>query len=99
MTSAARTSTRQRLDRAKNSPAARTRTQQRRDRAKIARIRMIDSYKRATFAVKQWSHLRPVRQTDAGDTVPSTGAAFIRRQQRAKAEARRLANWMREAGL
>ena len=55
--------------------------------------------KRTTQAVRQWGYLRPVTQADAGHAVPSTGAAAIRRKQRAKAEARRLADWMRQAGL
>ena len=71
-------SAQQHWHRAENESVTRTRTQQRRDRAKIVRTRMI---------VMQKSYLRPVRQADAGHAVPSTGAARLRRQQRAKAGA------------
>ena len=79
---AAHTPTQQHRDRAENASVARTRTQQRRNRAKIARTRMI---------VTDKSYLRLVRQANAGRAIPSTGAARLRRDQRAKSKAKHVA--------
>ena len=81
-TSRSHTPTQQHRDRAENASVARTRTQQRRDRAKIARTRMI---------VTDKSYLRLVRQANAGRAIPSTGAARLRRDQRAKSKAKHVA--------
>ena len=86
-------------NRTESTQATRTRTQQRRDRAKIARIRKFESYNRALWAAKERSHLRFEKQTHAGDQLPSTGVASIRRKQKANNMERRLAESSQYANL
>ena len=79
--------------------ATRTRTQLRRDRAKSARIRMLATFKKATLAAERLGLQRPMTKEDAGRIPARTGAAAIRRRQKAKAAAKALAKWMETSGL
>ena len=56
------------------------------------------SYKKATEPEKQWKFLRLVTQEEPAYVVPSATGTAIRRKQRSKAEAGRLADWMQQTG-
>ena len=79
-------------------PATHTTTQKRKDRAESASVARTNTQKRRDRA--KIVRIRELdRQRDAGHDVPSTGAARLRRKQRANADARRVAEWMQEARL